>query len=228
MHIWIDLGIVLIIAFFAWRGYKNGFIRSIFGIAALIAALFIANIAASAYSEEFTGMLNPFIGGVVDTTLGDMVEDETYTAVIVRETGEGALETSLSLLRRIGLSEPASERVAEMVSEAAPGRVLTEIVTERLSSAFAYIAVFGIAFLLLMIIFSVVGNLINLVFSLPGLRLLDVIAGAMFGLLKGLLIVFTFAAVFRYIGLLAPSLFEDATLLNFFVNSNPIARIFGI
>ena len=228
MHIWINVGIVAIVAFFGWRGYRNGLIRSVFGVAALIAALFIANLIATAYSGEFTGMLNPFLGGVVDTALADMVEDETYIDPIVRETGEGAQETSFSLLRRIGLSEPASERVAEMVSDVAPGRLLTDTITDRLSSTLAFIVVFGIAFLLLMIIFSVAGNLINIVFSLPGLRLLDIIAGALFGLLKGLLIVFTIAAIFRYIGLLAPSSFEDASLLNLLINSNPIARFFGI
>ena len=228
MHILIDLGIVAIVAFCAWRGFRNGLVRSVFGIVSLIVALFIANIIASAYSEEFTGMLNPFFSGVVDTALADMVDDDTYTATIVRETGEGSYETSFSLLRRIGLSEPASEHVSELVSDAEPGRLLTEVITDRLSSSFAYVIVFGIVFVLLKIILSVAGNLINLVFALPGLRLLDIIAGAVFGLVKGLLIVFTFAAIFRYIGMLAPESLEDAALLNYLVNANPIARIFGI
>jgi uncharacterized membrane protein required for colicin V production len=81
---------------------------------------------------------------------------------------------------------------------------------------------------LIAIIFAVIGTLLNFTFSLPGLRLVDYIAGAVFGLAKGLLITLTIAVIVRYIGLLAPELVGETVLLNHMVNNNPIARALGV
>jgi len=224
----IDLIIAAIVAFCAWRGFKSGIVRGVFGVLALVVALFAANIAATAYSDEFTGMLKPFVGGIVDSAFSDILLDEEGQSIF--DVGEsGAQGMAFSALRRIGLPVSSAERVAEQSVEEGAGRGgLAGAVTDRLSSALAYAAVFGIAFLLLAIIFAVVGNLINLVFSLPGLRLVDAVAGVAFGLAKGLLIIYAIAAIIRYIGLLAPETLEATTLLNHIVNNNPIANFFGI
>jgi uncharacterized membrane protein required for colicin V production len=235
MNIIIDLAIVAIVAFCVWRGYKNGLIRGTFGVVMLIVAIIGANLVATAYSDEFTGMLNPFVGGVVDTALADMLEESVaastaggiaYPALQVTE--ERAYGTALAALRRIGLLDAAAENVAERTTESGFTGFLSDVMTDRLSSSLAYIIVFAIAFILIAIIFSVIGNLLNFTFSLPGLRLLDRISGAVLGLAKGLLITFTIAVIVRYIGLLAPDVVEETFLLNFMVNENPIARTLGI
>ena len=235
----IDITIVAIVAFCAWRGYRNGLIRGIFGIVALVVALIIANLAAAAYSDEFTGMLNPFVSGVVDTTLADMFEEGVAEAAVptvytaLRTDDEGAFSTAIEALRRIGLPDTAAENVAEMATSPdedgfTVGGLLSDMLSNRLSSVFAYVAVFGIAFILLAIVFTVIGNLINLVFTIPGFQLLDSITGAVLGLAKGLFVVFTLAVIIRYIGLLAPEILEETTVLSFIVNVNPIAGILGI
>jgi uncharacterized membrane protein required for colicin V production len=102
------------------------------------------------------------------------------------------------------------------------------MITDKLSGALAYATVFGIAFILLAIIFAVAGNLINFVFSIPGLRLVDAIAGAAFGLAKGLVIIFVIGVIVRYIGILAPEALEETRMLSYIVDNNPIANILGI
>jgi uncharacterized membrane protein required for colicin V production len=234
LNILIDLAIVAIVVFCGWRGFKNGLIRGAFGVVTLVAALFIANIVASAYSEEFTDMLNPFIGGRVDSELAEMMEESAdeqggmvaYPAFSV--TVDGARDTAFYALRRIGLPVSAADNVAERTTDGTVAGFLSDALTDRLSSAFAYVAVFGIAFLLVSIAFAVIGNLINVVFSLPGLRLVDMIAGTALGLAKGLLIVFGLAVIVRYIGIFAPERLEGTTVLYYLVNNNPIAGILGI
>ena len=54
-----DVLFILIILVCAWRGYKNGIIRGICGILAIIVSLYGANLIATAYSDEFTGMAKP-------------------------------------------------------------------------------------------------------------------------------------------------------------------------
>jgi len=224
----IDLTIIGIVVFCSWRGYRNGLIRGVFGIVTLVAALFLANIAADAYSEEFTGMLKPFVGGIIETSISDVAEDDFEPEKFVHENKSEEFITAVNALRNIGLPIPAAVRIAEQAVEDEVEKFLADKLANKLSSVLAYVAVFGVAFILVAIVFAVIGNLIGFVFSLPGLKLLDIIAGVVFGLAKGLLIVLVLAAVMRYFGLLALDILEGTTVLNYLVNNNIIADMLGI
>jgi len=226
----IDLAVIGIIIFCGWRGYRNGLIRGVFGVVALIVSVFVANIAAEAYSEEFTGMLKPFVGGIIDTTFTEM-EDEG----LVYDPDEHEHENktpefgrAYTVLRRIGLPELSAVRIAELSAESDIKGLFSDIIADKLSSVMAFVAVFAIAFILIAIIFTVIGNLIGFVFSLPGLKLLDSIAGVLFGLAKGLIIVFALATIAKYFGLIALDTVEDTSVLTYFINNNPIADMLGL
>lgn len=245
MSIIIDVVLVLIVAFSAWRGFKNGFIRGIFGILAIIIAIYGANLVAKTYSGEFTGMLEPFVSGVVDKALTDVLHtdvepekqdtapadgkvtaaDDTAQAQI-----KSVYEISYTAMRTIGLSESAAKIIAEKVGGEMDsiGTHLSSNLTGTLSDALAYIAVFTVAFILIAIIFAVIGNIFNLAFSIPGIESADKIIGLILGILKGLLIVFTLAVVVRYIGLLSSETVEKTTILKYILNVNPLANILGI
>jgi len=224
----IDLGIVGIIVFCAWRGYRNGLIRGVFGVVTLIASLFLANIAATAYSEEFTGMLTPFVGGIVETSIAEIAEKGIEFEIPEHENETEEFITAFTALRHIGLPVPAALRIAEQALEDDSEGYLADKIGDKLSSVLAFVAVFGIAFILVAIVFAVIGNLVGFVFSLPGLKLVDIIAGIAFGLVKGVLIVLTLAAVARYLGLLAIETLEGTAILNYLVNNNMIADMLGI
>ena len=224
----IDLGIIGIVVFCTWRGYRNGLIRGVFGVVTLIASLFFASIAATAYADEFTGMLTPFVGGIVDNALSEMAAENAEFEFVEHEDQSVDFRSAFTALRRIGLPVPAAVRVAEQAVALQSEASLADRIAERLSSILSFVALFGIAFVLVAIIFAVIGNLISLVFSLPGLRLLDIIAGLAFGLVKGLLIVLALGAVARYFGLLALETLEGTSVLNHIVNNNIIADMLGI
>ena len=256
MTFWIDAAVLAVIAFCAWRGFKSGLVRGIFGFAALIFSLIIANIVATAYSSEFQGMLKPFIDGIVETTLIDVVEENAEenaeeSAEESANVGAGmpgglepeALETkkydlaaAFATLREIGLPESSALRIAEDAVTAADEEdegggalwFLADTISDVLSSSLSFIALFAITFLLIAIIFAVIGNLVGLVFSLPGLKAVDMIAGALLGLAKGLAIVYVVASVLRYFGLFAHETIEGTSVLKFFINNNPIANMLGI
>ena len=227
--IFIDLVIIGIVAYCAWRGYRNGLIRGAFGVVALIVSLLVANIAASAYSETFEGALTPFVGGIVDTALSDISGDTFEYEDIDHENDSEQFRDAYIALREIGLPTPAAIRIAEVaVEDEDSERALSDMISERLSSSLAFIAVFAVAFALMAIIFAVIGNLIGFVFALPGLKLLDSIVGVAFGLAKGLIVVLTIGAIVRYFGLLAIDILEETTILNYLVNNNIIAEMLGI
>jgi len=231
----IDLSIIGTVAFCAWRGYKNGLIRGVFGVVSLIVALIVANIAAQAYSNDAKAMLMPFASGVIDSTLAEMRDDGIEYQAIAHdhEIDDVDFGTAYSVLRQIGLPEAASVNIAEQALEMRDNTQeelssFTEAIADKLTTTLSYVAVFGIAFLVISIVFAIVGNLIGFVFSLPGLKLVDIIAGSVFGLFKGLIIVYTVAVIIRYFGILALSTLESTSLLNYIVNNNPIASILGL
>jgi uncharacterized membrane protein required for colicin V production len=251
LSIAIDVIIVLLVAFCAWRGFKSGIIRGVCGVLALVLALFGANIVATAYSGEFTGMLRPFVGGVVDKTIEGILSpgsndeddedaqnpddtddaDDTQTQPEEpEEIPEGVFDLSLATLKKLGMFESAAKLVAGKISDEtdSAGYGLSGVITDKLCAAIAYIAVFGIAFILLAIIFAVLGNLLNFVFSIPGFEKLDKIIGVVFGLARGALMVLAAAVILRYVGLANSALINDTRILKYLIENNPVADVLGL
>ena len=229
----IDCAVIGIVVFCGWRGYKNGLIRGVFGIVSLILSLFIANAAAQAYSGEAKEMLMPFVSGMIESTITDMAEQgiEYQALAHDHEQDHADFGTAYTALRQLGIPEAAAVRLAEqsiMIEESEASNYFSDIIASRLTSALSYVAVFGIAFLLIAIVFAVIGNLVGLVFALPGLKLIDMIAGSALGLVKGVIIMFTIGIIIRYYGLIVSSTFEGTTVLKYVVNHNPIANLLGL
>jgi len=229
----IDLAIIGTVVFCGWRGFKNGLIRGVFGVVSLIAALLVANIAAQAYSGETKDMLMPFVSGVIDSTMTEVAEQglEYQALAHDHEIDDVDFGVAYTALRQLGLPEAASVRIAEQaleVGEDERGHYFSDVIADRLSSAFSFVAVFGIAFLLIAIVFAVIGNLVGFVFALPGLKLVDMIAGSALGLIKGMIIVYTVAVIARYYGLLILSIIDETTVFRYIINNNPIANMLGI
>ena len=274
----IDLAIIGIVAFCTWRGFRNGLIRGVFGVVTLIVSLFLANTIARAYSEEFTGMLTPFVGGIIEAaisgpnegsdeySIGDIdfsnidlddidlsnidaggvdhsnidVGDIELADIYLNELNLENIDlsnfggkseeflTAYIALRYIALPESSAAHIAQLSAQDNTDRFLSDVIAENISSLLSFTALFGIAFLLLAIVFAVVGNLINFVFALPGFKLADIIAGSSFGFVKGLLIILAIGVVLRYFGLLARDTIEETTILRFIINNNLIANILGV
>ena len=240
MSLLIDIILILIVGFSAWRGYKTGIIRGITGILALIIALYGGSVLASAYSGEVSTMLRPFVIGVVDKSLSDVLNDDGSTSTVdeitvnislSEEDKKDTYKLSWAALRNLGLSEKASALISESTKEISNivGQDLSVNLTRELCSTLGYVIVFGIAFILIAIIFAVIGNIISLTFSIPGIKLIDSIAGAVLGAARGIIIVLALASLLRYIGLIVPEKFLlETTLLKWIIESNPIANIIGI
>jgi len=229
----IDCAVIGVVLFCAWRGYKNGLIRGVFGIVSLVVSLVIANFAAQAYADEAKEMMMPFVSGMIESTITDMTEAgiEYQALAHDHEQDHADFGTAYTALRQLGMPEAAAVRLAEQSLEVEAheeNSYFSDIIAARLTRSLSFVAVFGIAFLLIAIVFAVIGNLVGLVFALPGLKLIDMITGSVFGLVKGVIIVFSVAVIIRYYGLLVSSTFEGTTLLKYIVNHNPIANLLGI
>lgn len=240
----IDIVLVAIILISAWRGYKAGFITSIIGVVAVVVAIYGANLLATTYAGQFTGLVEPFASGLIDSIetkiLGyspSAVEEEQDFVPVVELTGDdtsSVMKVSTAVLRQLGLDEDIAEPLAQKVSLAVDGVgtgmnvELTKVLSERL----CFMALFIIAFILIMIIFTALGNILDLVFGLPGLENINHVLGGALGALRGVVIVLVIACVARYFGIvdifLGTEIVNETHILKPLMDGNMLSNILGI
>ena len=225
MSLIIDLILIAIVAFCAWNGYRKGFIMGISGILALIVAFYGAQIVADTYSQEFTSMLKPFVSGVVDAAVADVQigGEEGYD-------NEEVYEVTYDALGNIGILKSAAQDIANEIAERVErtGQTMREEIVSVLCSKIAYVLTSVIVFLLILIVFTVIANILNLAFKMPGLEFINETLGALFGFAKGAIIVVAIAWVMRYLGVLVDEDIVNKTiLLEWLMEHNLVTKFFG-
>lgn len=223
----IDLIIVAIIVLCVWRGFSKGIILSVAGLLALVVAFYGAQFVADKYSDKFIDAMEPIVGSMVDeATTQEYVEARTRD----EDESSQVFNVAVSVLNKMGLSQAAAETKAEQATSGITelGEDLRVAIRQSFMETIAYVFTFIIAFLLINIIFSVVLNLANVVFKLPGLRLLNWVGGSVAGLIYGLLIIFAIAWVLRFLGFVLPAeTVERTVLLEWFMSHNPMFSLMG-
>ncbi len=240
----IDVALVAIVLLCAWRGFRTGIINGVIWIAAIAVSVYGANLAANAYYAEFTDMLEPFAVGVVENTLrGDEEEPEDGTAnsgeagvpsavsfvTVPNSTKDlSSYDASMLVLTKLGFIEGVASPIAEEISARHRSvdndmiNDLTDIICDRV----AFVAIFGIAFALISIIFMVIGNILDFSFGIPGHENLNHVTGAALGIIRGLMIVMVLGCLGRYLGILIPKAAEEGNALwRHVVEVNRVAEI---
>ena len=233
----IDLAVVVLLLFLGWNGFKNGLIRSIIGVLVVVIALYGATLVAKMYSGEFSGMFKPFLSGMLERSTAQVTgsydgeEGGPLTTTVTVENKDDVYEVCFATLRNLGLSEGAASRLADTVKEGVEvsGRSFNQFLTETVCDRVAYVCVFLLAFIILGAVLAIIGNTIDIVFTLPGLGVVDSILGAILGLAKGFLIVMAVAMFLRYTGLLLKdNVVRDSYFVSKLLNNNPIANLIGL
>lgn len=236
MHWIIDLLLVFILVYCAWRGYRNGIIVGVCGFAAILVAVVLGNILATTYAEDLSGVLEPFASGVVDSAMSEVlngtVDEEGNVVELIDPSLRGdTAAVARAVLNRLGMAENTAASLGDSAAEyvEAVGPQLSERLSQALCIRLSYVVIFMVAFLLVLIVFTVVGNVIDLRFSLPGIELVDRIAGAAIGLLRGFAMVVFLALLLRYAGVLLPEGTVEKTILaRNLVEHNILANLLGL
>jgi membrane protein required for colicin V production len=129
------------------------------------------------------------------------------------------------------MSENAAQKLAEDVQNGvnSVGRDMSTYLTKLVCERISYVCVFMLAFIIMAVVLAIIENAIDIIFTLPGLGLVDTIGGIVFGIVKGILIVLAIAMFLRYTGLLLKdNVVEDSFIISKLLNNNPIANIIGI
>lgn len=255
VNIILDAVVIIIALFCAWRGWRKGIIGGLCSILAIVVSFYGANLIASTYSAEFTGIVEPFAHGIVDTMVnkvtGAVADDEAAEPSETEESEEGeetraqrpvvvqlsdeekqdVYSVAFAVLRQVGFHEDTAANVAQKAVDVADfvGSDLSEFLAEQLCSVVAYIGVFIIAFILIAIIFVVIGNVLDLVFNLPGIELVNRILGLALGLGLAFCILQFVGCVARFTGIIISDETINSTMLfKYFVENNYLAAFIGL
>lgn len=210
----IDIVLLAILVICGWSGYKKGIIMGIGGILVIIVSVFGANLLSNTFSYEVTPVMQPFASGYIESKLN---EDETG---ILAELGldnstfslsdlliqDPSLESEISqrTFRFFGFSEEvAAELTDEVIANSdETGDDLITSISEILCARVAFVLCFLLAFALIAILLTVIGNIPNLSFKFPVANIINDIGGLLLGLVTGLLFCSLVTWVFKYTGLI--------------------------
>jgi len=201
MNAVLTLSLLLIILLCVWSGYKRGLILSILSILAIIISIYCANLLSTTYSYEVIDALRPFASGYVETTINDKVRAEYDIAGV--ETASISVDDYLAAhpsevqpfcartFEHLGIQSKTAERLAAETEQYAVKQEMDirEALVEVLCLRITYVAGFILAFILVLIILTVLGNLPNLSFKIPDMDILNDIGGLVLGLVKCVLLV---------------------------------------
>ena len=228
MKLIIDIVLITIIALCTWGGYKKGLIGSIAALLVIVLSLFCAKMLSAAYSGEVIPALRPFADGYLSAT-------ETRERVLDR-MGYGESDKSLDDILADGpslrydyayecMSEVGlySDRADEMASRAvalaeSKDENMTDAAVDVLCDVVTYEGGLVLAFLIILIFITAVGNLFNLSFRIPNMVNLDEIGGAVLGFAKGIIYCVLLCWLLSFFGLvIGKKTLDGTTLARFFL-----------
>ncbi len=237
----IDLALIAIILICGWCGYKKGLIMGVGGIIAIILSLLAANLVAKSFSYELVPVMRPFASGYIEKTINDEekgvlvtlgYDDSDYSlADLVEQSPERAGAIARETYRRFGIADDAADQMTEetITYSRENGKGLLYSIAEVLCQRASRVLCLTLAFLLILIVLTVLGNLPNIGFKIPNLDLLNDIGGAVLGVITGILFCILICWCLRYLGLVfGIGNLEKTWFASRLMSENPVFSLLGI
>ena len=220
-----DLIILAVLAFFAWRGAKKGLILSLCSLAGIFLAFFGARFVSGEFYLPVSNIIEP---GIYQTVLGaepDSGDPETssppaYGPGEEEEPAQPAytLEELLGSIREAGLFAGLAQFVDQAVDadqiQASAQRTAAQALADYLSKLIAKAGLFALTFVVILLVWFLVGHLLDLAFHLPILSAVNLAGGLVLGLVKAALIVVVLVWLGQLFGLIP--LEPDTPVLSLF------------
>ncbi len=218
---WVILGIIGISVLF---GLYRGFIASVASMGGCLVSL--------AASFWLSPKLAEWVQG--NTTLGSTLMSYADAATRLKDSALSALnvagltgENITSILSRAALPAPLDKLLQNnleqrVYSAADIPQTVGSYVTQTIVSALMNVICYVVTFIVLLILFHLVINLLKAVFRFPVLKQLNALAGGAFGLLRGALLCFVLSAMMPLVLTVVP-----VEGLNDMVNASALAPLFN-
>lgn len=196
-----DILILAILAFFAWRGAKKGLILGVCSLAGIFVAFFGARLISSAFYLPVSNILEP---GIYQTVLGAEPQSAADPGTSAPPTygSEGdleepaptySLEELLDSIHEAGLFAGLAGFIDEAVSgnaiQTSPAKTPAEALASYIAQLISKAGLFALSFLVILLVWFLVGHILDLTFHLPILSAVNFAGGLAMGLLKAALLV---------------------------------------
>lgn len=236
----INLVLVGVVLLCAWSGYKKGIIMGVGGILAIIVSLYGANLLANTFSFDFIPAMRTFASGYMeaqikadDGVIERMGWDDTDFSVndLLEKYPERELEFCTTCYQTLGIDENTSDiMAAEAVEYAGENdENIVDSVVEILCEKLSYAACFILAFLLILILLTVIGNLPNLSYKIPNLDTVNDIGGTVLGVVTGIMFCTVIVWALKFTGkIIGGDTLSSAWLANIFLEKNFLAHYLGL
>lgn len=202
----IDILILIIIGVSVIFGMHRGFISGVLSVAALIGAAAIALMTSGDLAAWLKGNETLVETLMYYTDAGSRVSNLDLSLMSASQVSSGALAQILQSANLPAAFESAFITAVEAASASMTASAVTiaELLSQTIVNVSISILSFLICFFLAYIVATFVINLINYVFELPVLRHLDSLIGGVFGLVRGVLLVFILFALIPIVLAVAP------------------------
>ncbi len=218
-----DVVIAAVLIIFAAAGWKNGLIRSLVGLAAMILAVVLsAQLSRAAAPELVDRYLRPATYAAIEERAEELsagaevssmeeLRQNLYQVLeaipndFIREHTQGALDSVLPPGETLGgaVRMPLEELGRDMADA-----VLDTLVRDVLQSVLC-----GVLFVVLSIVFRLAARVLRIVEKIPGVRQLNELGGALAGFGKGVILVCLAVWVLRQTGALTAEMAEGSLAL---------------
>lgn len=195
-----DVIILVVLAFFAWRGAKKGLILTLCGLLGLFVAFFGAQFISNQFYAPVAHIVEPAIYQTIRGAEPEQAQEETQQppSNLVPDAQEPTinytLEQLLDSMEEKGLFAglayflDLADQQESIPSEG--GLTVASALADYLSKVVAKAALFALSFLLILIVWFLVSHILDLAFHLPILAAVNTVGGLATGLLKAVLIIF--------------------------------------
>lgn len=170
----LNIAILVILFLFVLMGWRRGFVYSLCSLLAVFIAFFGAKYVADTFSPELESWLTPRIATQIQSALADHPE--------LAEGGFRVLFPDQDLPASLGdllNSQTLSDDTRSLIAQTA---------APKLASLVAFDLLYLLAFTLILLVWRIVSRALNLVVRLPVLNFCNRSLGAVFGLVKGTLV----------------------------------------
>ena len=197
----IDIAILAVLAVSVLYGMYRGFISGVLSVAALIGSAALAFAMSGELAAWLQGNQTLVSTLVYYTDAGSRIGDLELSLLPASQVTQTALARILS-----GAKLPSAFESAFLSALGAAPSAMTvsDLLSNTIVSVSLSILSFLICFLLSYIVLTFVIHLIQYVFELPVLRHLDALAGGLFGLVRGALLLFILFALVPIVLAVAP------------------------
>lgn len=223
ISVMMDVVIAAVLIIFAAAGWRNGLIRSLVGLAAMILAVVLsAQLSRAAAPELVDRYLRPATYAAIEERAEELsagaevssmeeLRQNLYQVLeaipndFIREHTQGALDSVLPPGETLGgaVRMPLEELGRDMADA-----VLDTLVRDVLQSVLC-----GVLFVVLSIVFRLAARVLRIVEKIPGVRQLNELGGALAGFGKGAILVCLAVWVLRQTGALTAEMAEGSLAL---------------